>query len=295
MTRRKVTFDVNPLLSGPTLESRTRSGSPFRFIPIEDIDVDPDQPRRLFNQEALKELSESIKEFGVLCPIRVRVLGAGTYRLVSGERRLRASKLLGLDTIPSVIDTDEDSAESTLSKQLVENIQRQDLSSMEKAIAVGQLRDQFSLSVRDIGKKLGVSKSQVQRSFDILSLPDDLQAALIAGAAESKILLLKDVEDRAVRKALVENLDNISRNNLQEKIEEFKGRNSKVSHGGTVKPKQTKALSLEDTRILEDIQRALGTKVQIVRNSGNPKKGKLVLDFYSEEAFEEIYDRLLSS
>ncbi len=295
MTRKKVTFDVNPLLSGPSLESRTRSGSPFRFIPIEDIDVDPDQPRRLFKQEALEELSNSIREFGVLCPILVRVLGAGTYRLVSGERRLRASKLLGLDTIPAVIDTDEDSSESTLSKQLVENMQRQDLSPMEKAIAVGQLRDQFSLSVRDIAKKLGISKSQVQRSLDILSLPDDLQAALISGASESKVLMLKEIDDREQRRAVLEQLDELSRSELEAKIKGAGDSGVEVSHGGTAKKKPAKSLSLEDGRILEDIQRALGTKVQLVRNGRNPEKGKLVLEFYSAESFEDIYDRLVSS
>ena len=108
MARKNVQFELNPLLSGPTLQARTVSGSPYRELNIADIDVDPEQPRRVFDDEALAELAASIKEHGLLCPILVRLTAGGSYRVVAGERRFRASKLLGKETIPAIVESDED-------------------------------------------------------------------------------------------------------------------------------------------------------------------------------------------
>ena len=116
---------------------------------------------------------------------------------------------------------------------MVENLQRQDLNSMEKALAVGQLKDQFALSVREIAQRLGISKSMVQRSVDILQLPDDLQAALISGASESKILILSQIKDKSIRKTLVGQLSELSRKELQEIVSKDIAQGKKVSHRGT--------------------------------------------------------------
>jgi ParB family chromosome partitioning protein len=296
MARKTLKFEMNPLLSGPSLESRARTGSPYREISISDIDVDPDQPRRVFDQAALNELATSIKEYGVLCPILVRIAEGGTYRVVAGERRLRAAKLAGLDRIPAVVDSDKEDGKDVLAKQLVENLQRQDLSSMERALAIGQLREQFSWSVREVATHLGVSKSFVQRCIEVLELPDDLQAALIAGAPESKILLLAQIKDRAKRKSLIARLEQLSRSALEEELDELLGRGGQgdeVSHGGTKRKKRKgPQLSVEDRRIVEEIQRTLGTKVEIARKSGDSGKGRLTLEFYSPTDLYEIYRRL---
>ena len=293
MSRKQVKFNVNPLLSGPSLESRARAGSPFRLIPLSEIDIDPDQPRRVFDDEALTSLSESIKEHGVLSPVLVRVAEGGVYRLVSGERRFRATKMAGLNAIPAVIDEDS-SEETTLAKQLVENIQREDLTPMERALAIGQLRERFELSVRDIARVLGISKSAVQRSLDILALPDDLQAALISGASESKILVLNQLSDREMRKELVSQLEHYTRTQLEDRVNELEaGEGTKVSHRGTAgRSKAPVELSIEDQRVLSEIQKALGTKVSIARAPKNRKRGKLTLEFYSDEDFGEIFRRL---
>jgi len=295
VARKKVSFALNPLLSGPSLASRAATGSPYREIPVAEVDVDPDQPRRVFDTEALAELAASIKEHGVLCPILVKVAGGGTYRLVSGERRLRASKLAGLATIPAVIDSADESETSTLAKQLVENMQRQDLTAMERALAIGQLRDTFQLSIRDIAKRLGVSKGIVQRSLDILSLPDDLQAALIDGASESKILVLGRVSDRALRKELLGLIDELTREELEQRIRESGGAGEdeeRVYRGGT-KRSSSKRASAEDTRLASDLQRVLGTRVQVLRRRGKPQQGKLMLEFYSNDDLAEIVKRLM--
>lgn len=289
MTKKSIKFAFNPLLSGPSIKDRSYAGSPYRLLSITEIDLDPDQPRRVFNEEALAELSESIKLFGILNPILVRQTEVGTYRIVAGERRFRAAKLAGIDLVPAILDQREENDSEKLALQLVENIQRQDLSSMERAIAIGQLKEQHAISVREIARLLGISKSMVQRSLEVLQLPDDLQAALIAGISESKVLMLAGISDRSQRESLLKQIEGLTR----EKLEELINKNS-PSHGGTDKKSFTKKkeLSLEDKRIVEAIQRKLGTKVKLTRKPGRGKGGSLTLEFYTSEDLEELYKRL---
>ena len=298
MSRKPVRFNVNPLLSGPSLDARARSGSPYRELSLDDVDVDPNQPRREFDQESLAELAASIKEYGVICPILVRVSDNGTYRLVAGERRLRASRLIGLKSIPAIIDSGE-GVEDVLAKQLVENIQRADLNPMERAIAFGRMRDSDKLSVREIGAKLGVSKSLVQRSLEILDLPDDLQHALLEGAPESKVLALASVEDRETRQSLLAQLADLTRDQIEEAVKHLHDGGSSdddSSHRGTASAKAESEVSLrpDDLRISEELRRQLGLKVQIARKKGNETQGRLQIDFYSEDDLKELYRRLAS-
>jgi ParB family chromosome partitioning protein len=211
---------------------------------------------------------------------------------VAGERRFRASKLLGKETIPAIIESDEDIS-NILSKQLVENLQRQDLNPLERAFAIGRMRDRLKLSFRDIATKLGVSKAVVQRSLEILTLPEDLQAALAEGASESKIFVLKEIADPAARRPLIERLEQLTREALQGEVERWRG--DKVYHGGTLKAKPQKhgdELSTDDRRVVEEIQRSLGTKVQLQRSKSKPERGKLVIEFYNKDDFAEICERL---
>jgi ParB family transcriptional regulator, chromosome partitioning protein len=302
VARKTVKFDVNPLLGGPSLLSRTRLGSPYRELVIDEIDVDPDQPRRVFDSDKLQELADSIKEHGIISPILVRALEGGTYRLISGERRLRAAKLAGLDIIPAVVDQAENEDDvSRLSKQLVENIQRSDLSCMERAIAIGQLKDTLKCSIRQIATKLGISKAFVQRSLEILELPDDLQAALINGASESKILALASISNRELRAEFVAQLDNFTRSQLEEEVKRInsllEGKQDEPYHGGTkptLKRKKTK-LSAEEERLINEIQKCIGTKVELVKRKGKKDQGKVVIDFYTQQDLSEIYRRLTAN
>ncbi|HMO16552.1 MAG TPA: ParB/RepB/Spo0J family partition protein [Oligoflexia bacterium] len=300
MSRKLVKFDVNPLLSGPSLEARNKSGSPYRVISINDIDVDPDQPRRSFDSQSIAELAASIEMYGLLCPILVTLAPGGTYRLVSGERRLRACKALGLETIAAILDSSEEEGASTLAKQLVENIQRSDLNPMEKALAIGQMKERYDLSVRDIAAQLGISKSSVQRSIELLSLPDDLQAALISGASETKVLALSKVKDIGKRKKLLDELDQLSRLELEYLINGHgSDQSGKLSHGGTHGADKESDQRLEagsrrfdDQRFEDEMRKALGLKVSLQRSSKNSEKGRLVIDFYSDSDLSELYLRL---
>ncbi len=284
MVRKKLVLANNPLFGGPDLSDRERSGSPYREIKIEAIDRDPNQPRVNFDEDKLGELSASIKTYGVLSPILVTPSKSpGRYKLISGERRLRASVMGGIATIPAIIDREADSnGDRTLAVQLVENLQRDDLTPLERAHAIGALKETYSLSIRDIAEKLGVSKAMVQRSLEILDLPDDLLNALREGASESKVLLLAKIEDAEVRSSYLKDIDSLTRNDLKKSLDEDR-------EGDT----QTVKLSPEDIRITDEIQRSLGMKVKMSRPTPSSDQGKLVIEFYSSDDLQEVFRRLV--
>ncbi len=286
MANRKLTLANNPLLSGPGLGERDKLGIPYRELSLDAIDRDPNQPRVLFDEERLKELSESIRTYGVLSPILVRPSKTpGRYTLISGERRFRASGLAGRTTIPALVDQGDDSTgERTLAMQLVENIQRADLSPLERAHAISALKESFNLSVREVADRLGTSKSMVQRSLEILELPDDLLNALREGASESKILLLAKIEDEEIRASYLKEIEVLTRSQLQKDIEK------QSAEAGDVAPR----LSPEDERIAEEIQRALGLKVKMVKKAPEAESGRLVIEFYSSGDLQELFRKLVA-
>ena len=286
MSKRKLVLAKNPLLSGPALDERTKLGIPYREIDIGLIDPDPNQPRTSFDPEKLNELRQSIETYGVLSPVLVRPgKVSGRFLLIAGERRYRASQLAGLKVIPVLIDSGrEGSADRTLAMQLVENLQRADLSSLERAHAIGALRDSHQLSVRDIAERLGVSKSMVQRSLDILTLPDDLLNALRSGASESKILLLAKIDDPEIRATYLKDIETLTRGQLQKNLE----RQPKNSDDGE------RELSPDDKRVVEEIQRSVGLRVRLMRSSAHPEAGKLSIDFYSNSDLQELFRKLVA-
>jgi ParB family chromosome partitioning protein len=293
MSRRKLLLANNPLLSGPNLNERVKSipvshfgsGLPYREVSLTDIHRDPTQPRKVFDEEKIRELSESIQEFGILSPLLVREDQEGGYVLIAGERRLRAASLVGLERVPVIVEVKDRERVDVLSIQLIENLQREDLNPVEKAEAVAALRDAYGLSVRDIAKKLSVSKSMVQRSLDILNLPPDLLVALKNGASESKVLMLARVSDPKVRASLLEDLDLLTRSELQREISTVKDRPG-------VKVSAHTRMSSDDTRVSDEIQRSLGMRV-VLQRSKRGDGGRLVVDFYNEDDLQEIFRRLV--
>jgi ParB family chromosome partitioning protein len=288
MSKRSFSFANNPLMAGPALEERSRGGIPYREIPVSAIEADPNQPRRSFDEEKLQELAESIKLYGVLSPILVRA-GAlpGRYTIISGERRYRASQLAGLAAIPAIVSQGEGEDSRTLAIQLVENLQRDDLSPLERAQAIGALRDGHSLSIREIAEKLSISKSAVQRSLEILSLPDDLLNALREGASESKVLLVAKIEDPAIRASYLKDIDVLTRAQIGQSVEAKRS-------GPASENTDSKLVTAEDQRIAEEIQRALGMKVRMVRSSPQAESGRLTIDFYGEGDLQILFRKLVS-
>ena len=289
MSKRSFSFANNPLMQGPGLEERVRGGIPYREIPLSAIEADPNQPRRTFDEEKLQELSESIKLCGVISPILVRA-GAlpGRYTVISGERRYRAATLAGLTSIPAMVSQSQDEDSKTLAIQLVENLQRADLTPLERAQAIGALRDGHSLSVREIAEKLSISKSAVQRSLEILQLPDDLLNALKEGASESKVLLVSKIEDPALRASYLKDIDVLTRAQLEKSID---GKKGPVAYESVV---ESKVVSAEDSRISEEIQRSLGMKVRLTRTNPNAEGGRLTVEFYGDGDLQILFRKLVS-
>jgi len=287
MAKRKLVLANNPLLSGPGLEERGKGGIPYREVSIDTIDRDPNQPRVHFDDERLKELSESIKMYGVLSPLIVKAgTRAGRYQLVAGERRLRASTMAELKSVPVLVSSDKDeSGQGTLAVQLVENLQRADLTPLERAHAIGALKESYDLSIRQVADRLGISKGMVQRSLEILDLPDDLLNALREGASESKVLLLSKIEDEEIRASYLKDLDTLTRSQIKKDLESDKANGGT---GGKV------SLDPEDERIQDELRRALGMKVRVSRSTTNPEAGKLSIEFYSSDDLQEVFRKLVS-
>lgn len=288
MVKKKLVLANNPLLSGPALQDRDKLGVPYRELKIASIERDPKQPRVTFDEAKLQELAQSIKTYGVLSPILVRPSPVpGHYTLISGERRTRAAQIAGLSYIPAMIEQGDDSSEArTLAIQLVENIQRDDLTPLERAHAIGALKDSYALSVREIADRLGVSKSMVQRSLEILDLPADLLNALREGAAESKVLMLAKIEDAEIRASYLKDLNVLTRSQLETNLEKSK----EVSRIG----ENRSPLAPEDQRIVDEIQRSLGLRVRLSRSGTDEDAGRLVIDFYSSDDLQAVFRKLVA-
>jgi len=305
MSKRKLILANNPLLSGPALRERNEqtdapqppsiSVGPFREIPINYIDPDPNQPRSVFDEDQLDELTQSISRYGVLSPLLVRPSKiVGRFLVVAGERRLRAATQAGLASVPAIIDRSlEGDKEKTLAIQLVENLQRADLSPLERAQAMGMLRDSFSLSIRDIAEKLGVSKSLVHRSLELLLLPPDLIVALQGGASESKIILLAKIDDEDLRATYLREIEEITRSDIEAHLKGRSQRTIRTQQERTDSEKDD-PMDPEDQRIADEIQRAVGVRVRLQRESRNSNRGRLVLEFYSEDDLQEIFRKLVA-
>ena len=159
----------------------TNGGSSISEISLDSIFANPDQPRRNFDEEALQELADSIREHGVISPITLRDNGDGTYMIIAGERRFRASKLAGLDRIPAYVRTAKD--EQVAEWSLIENIQREDLDAIEIALAYQRLMDDYNLTQERMSERVGKKRATVANYLRLLKLPAEIQV----GIKEKKI------------------------------------------------------------------------------------------------------------
>ena len=159
----------------------TNGGSSISEIELSAIVANPDQPRRTFDEDAMQELADSIKEHGVISPITLRDNGNGTYMIIAGERRFRASKLAGLERIPAYIRTAKD--EQVMEWALIENIQREDLDAIEIALAYQRLMDDYNLTQERMSERIGKKRATVANYLRLLKLPAEIQV----GIKEKKI------------------------------------------------------------------------------------------------------------
>jgi ParB family chromosome partitioning protein len=242
--------------------------SDLRTIKLSQITPDPDQPRRYFDETGLAELTASIKEHGVLQPIVVVPQNEGTYQIVAGERRYRASLQAGNTSIPALVRTL--SAQHKLELSLIENIQRRDLNPLETATAYAKLRDQFNLTLEDIGTRVGgKSVSAISNTLRLLKLPADVKQAIATGElSEGQARPLIGASESTVKQVL----PLIMKEHWSaRKIEEFIAGERPVTPKGrpahTVRPQQHAALS-----------KRLDAKVTTQQNAKGA--GKIVIEFF---------------
>jgi len=248
-------------------------------LAVDLIDPNPFQPRSTFNSAHLQELVESVKMHGVLEPLVV-TRRDGRYELIAGERRLRASKLAGLKTVPVIVKEFVDDR-MKLELALIENIQRADLNPIEEAIAYKQLMDEFGLTQDDVGVRVGKSRPTVANSVRLLKLPLEIQTALreqVVTAGQVRALI--SIEDPAEQLALFKK---IVSGDLSSRASEEAVTEKRVT---TVR-RDPNLVSHEN-----DLRNALGSKVRIFEKGG---KGKIVVEFYSREELLAIKDKIINS
>jgi ParB family chromosome partitioning protein len=253
---------------------------PSPTIPVDLIDPNPIQPRRVFQGERLSELAQSIRANGIIQPLVVRKAG-DRYQLVAGERRWRAAKLAGLDQVPVVVQEVPD--DRLLEITLVENIQREDLNPIETANAFSRLGTELSLSAEEIGHRTGKDRTTIANSLRLLQLPADLQQLvserrLSAGHARCLLSLpTADLQREVAEKAVAQGWSVRQTERTTQKMME--GRKAKHVEEVDVDPNVKAAI--------EEMSRVLGTKVKIVEKAR--QKGRIEIEYYSAEDLDRIY------
>ncbi len=257
------------------------SGDEVLQLDTSVVDPNPHQPRQVFDEITLAELAESIKAHGILQPLVVTQNGT-RYELIAGERRLRASKLAGIATVPAIVRSFTE--QQKLELALIENLQRQDLNAIETATSYRKLVDQFNLNLEEIGKRVGKDASTISNTMRLLNLPLEAKRAVADGRISEgharQILALSNPEKQLAL------LELIIKNGWTVRQTEVFVRDFKQDKGTTETAQKHASTSNELTKSLGDY---LGTKVALQRTA---KGGKLVIEFYSDEELNRIFDAI---
>lgn len=260
------------------------------YIDIDKVKPNPFQPRREFDESKLKDLAESIRQYGVLQPLvatrrEVHKEDGGLvaeYELIAGERRLRASKLAGLSQVPLIVRTDDDSGMMKLELAIIENLQREDLNPVERAMAFRRLVDEFGFKHVEIAKKIGKSREYVSNTLRLLLLPQDILDAVSSGKITEghtrPILMLVDrpeeqntlFKEIIYRKLTVRDAETIARRIAQDKVR-----------------KKSLIMNPELIELETKLSQILGTRVQIEKREVG---GKITIDFFSESDLANLID-----
>lgn len=277
--------------NSPTERSRLvkeLTGS-IAMIKPESIEVNPFQPRSEFDMVQLEELAASIKTSGLIQPITVRSVGGNKYQLISGERRLRASKIAGLKEIPAYIRVAND--QEMLEMALVENIQRADLNAIEIAISYQRLMEECHLTHEALSDRVGKDRSTVSNYVRLLKLPPNIQSSVKGGnLSMGHARALAGVEDPALQLQLHE--DVISKNLSVRALESLiKSYSSSVQGKTASNDESSSAVQYEIKKIKDNISRHLGTKVDIKRSADG--SGTITIRFGSDADFNNITDLLI--
>ena len=272
---------LDALLGG--YEEPEKQQSAVMTVSVYDIDTNPDQPRKTFDDQKLNELAVSLKNHGVVQPLIVRKKG-DRYLIVAGERRFRAARIAGLKQVPVVIS--EIDADAVAEIALIENIQREDLNPIEEAGAIRFLMKQHDLTQEELSERLGKSRPVIANALRLLTLPQALREMISTGvlsAGHGK--MLAGISDAKQQQALAARCmdEGWSVRRLEEELR-------RLSETQQKKPRKARDKDPELTRVEREIKTHLAAKVQI---TGNGERGKIVISYYSREDLESIYQNLM--
>lgn len=266
--------------ANPGKIEKKEGGEEAKLLKISLIQANPSQPRKRFSDEELKELSESIKQFGVIQPLLVKKQGP-IYEIIAGERRFRAAKLAGLTEVPVLVRSYDEKLSREVS--IIENIQREDLNAVEEALAYQSLISEYDLSQEELAERLSKKRTTITNSLRLLKLEEEILNYIREGK-------LKEGHGRALL-AIPEGKKRLAlaRECVEKKLSVREV--EKRSQEQTVQKKKKKPLSGQLSSIFKDLEEKmrenLGTKVKIIPKNEN--KGKLEIEYYSQEDLERIY------
>lgn len=279
MTRKKrgLGKGLAALIPDESIDSRSIAN-----IELSLIEPNKNQPRQEFNKEALKELTESIKEYGVIQPIIVRKKGK-KYEIVAGERRWKASTLAQLDKIPSIVKEIDD--KDVMKIALIENIQRENLNPVEEAQAFKGLMEDYELTQEEVGRAIGKSRSYIANTVRLLNLDEETKVYISKGKISSghgrALLGIENKEERKEAvKLIVDNKINVRK--TEDMVKRTKDNKNNKKKKPTITRKDPFIIEIE-----ENLMRALGTKVKL---SQKEKGGKIEIEFYGDEDLERLID-----
>lgn len=265
----------------------------FRKIPLDKIDANPDQPRQEFEPIALAELVDSIRANGVLQPILVERRPLNRFLIIAGERRYRASKTAGLTDIPAVIKEDL-SEKKVLELALIENIQRENLTPIEEALAYKKLMESHAMNQEEVAQLVGKNRASVANSIRLLKLPQEIQLAvnlgqITFGHARALLSVINPSDQKLLFFQMIENSISVRE---AERLSQVYN-NGKKGVAENQKPLSQSMPTLLDPQlahIQEKIMTFLGTKITI---KGSLEKGKIEIDYYSGDDLHRLYDLLI--
>lgn len=271
-------FGASPLVVEETKveepESKEVDGQNLKTLKITEVEPNRDQPRKVFNQEALEELAESIKTYGIIQPIVVS-RKEGYYAIVAGERRWRAAKIAELEEIPAIIRDDDEQTNKEIA--LIENIQREDLNPYEKALGIRQLMDKYGLTQEQVAKKIGKSRSSVSNTVRVLYLaPDVLELVKQGKLSEGHCKALAGISDpKRQYEAAIRMIE--------------RGESVRQAESKNRTTKKEKKLDPKYKYLYEDIedrfQGFFGTKVKLDQGK---RKGRIIIEYHNNDDLERM-------
>ncbi len=269
---------------------KTEGSSSIHEVAIDKIHANPNQPRRDFDPTALQELSDSIAEIGIIQPITLRAMEDNTYQIIAGERRWRASTLAGLKSIPAYIRTADD--ENVMEMALIENIQREDLNSLEIALAYQHLMEQYGLTQERLSERVGKNRTTITNYLRLLKLPATIQVALQnkeLDMGHARALLALDNPTLQIKLFHEIRKDSLSVRRVESMVKALLEGESLQAGSGRLTPKGAK-LPQEYNLLKDNLSNFFQTKVQLT--CSDKGKGKISIPFANEAELERIVELL---